>query len=121
VFLTKPLNYRDFIRLLSNCWLIVSDSGGVQEEAPSLGKPLLILRDNTERPESVEAGIARLVGRRAAKLTAMLEEAYQQGSWAEAVSEIRNPFGCGDSAELIVDTIARLFGVETIQSAVLGD
>jgi UDP-N-acetylglucosamine 2-epimerase (non-hydrolysing) len=121
VFLTKPLNYRDFIRLLSNCWLIVSDSGGVQEEAPSLGKPLLILRDNTERPESVEAGIARLVGGRATTLRAMLEEAYQEGSWAESVSEIHNPFGCGDSAELIVDTIARLFRVETIQSAMLGD
>jgi len=121
VFLTKPLNYRDFIRLLSNCWLIVSDSGGIQEEAPSLGKPLLILRDNTERPESVDAGIARLVGGRAATLKAMLEEAYREGSWAESVSEVPNPFGRGDSAERIVDSIARLFRVEMIQSAILGD
>jgi UDP-N-acetylglucosamine 2-epimerase (non-hydrolysing) len=121
VFLTKPFNYSDFITLLSNSWLIVSDSGGIQEEAPSLGKPLLILRDNTERPESVEAGIARLVGGRAATLKAMLEEAYQRGSWAESVREVENPFGRGDSAERIVDSIAHLLGVETIQSASLGD
>jgi len=111
IFLTKPLNYRDFITLLSNCWLIVSDSGGVQEEAPSLGKPLLILRDNTERPETVEAGIARLVGGRAATLKAMLEEGYHRGSWVESVSAVQNPFGRGDSAERIVDSIAHLFGV----------
>ena len=121
VFLTKPFNYGDFIALLSNSWLIVSDSGGIQEEAPSLGKPLLILRANTERRECIEAGIARLVGGCAETLTGMLEEAYNRGSWAESVSKVQNPFGRGDSAERIVDRIAHLFGVETIQSARFGD
>ena len=64
VHLIEPLPYRDFIHLLSQAWLIVSDSGGVQEEAPTLGKPVLILRENTERPEAVACGVARLVGGR---------------------------------------------------------
>ena len=62
IHLLEPLGYEDFIPLLSRGWLIVSDSGGVQEEAPSLGRPLLILRENTERPEAVQSGVARLVG-----------------------------------------------------------
>ena len=62
VIITPPLDYRDFIQVLSGSWLVVSDSGGVQEEVPSVGKPLLILRENTERSECIEAGMARLVG-----------------------------------------------------------
>jgi UDP-N-acetylglucosamine 2-epimerase (non-hydrolysing) len=121
VFLTEPLNYIDFIVLLSNSWLIASDSGGIQEEAPSLGKPLLILRDNTERPESVEAGTARVVGGCAVTLMAMLEEAYQSGSWAESVNKTQNPFGSGDSAERIVVNIKHLLGVEVEQSVTVSD
>lgn len=101
VHLTGPLDYRDFITLLSHAWLIVSDSGGVQEEAPTLGKPLLILRENTERPEAVEAGVARLVGARPRRLAEMLEEAYAEGSWAAGVRPADNPFGRGDSGEQI--------------------
>ncbi len=62
IHLLEPLDYLDFIGLLSSAWLIVSDSGGIQEEAPTLGKPLLVLRENTERPEAIASGIARLVG-----------------------------------------------------------
>jgi len=121
VFLTEPLNYTDFIVLLSNSWLIASDSGGIQEEAPSLGKPLLILRDNTERPESVEAGVARVVGGCAVALIAMLEETYENGSWAESVTRTQNPFGSGDSAERIVMNIKHLLGVEVEQSVTVND
>jgi UDP-N-acetylglucosamine 2-epimerase (non-hydrolysing) len=103
ITLTSPLPYTEFIRLLSKCWLVISDSGGVQEEVPSLGKPLLILRESTERLECIEAGVARLVSSRPGALRAMLKEAYETNSWADSVHRIPNPFGNGDSAERIVN------------------
>ncbi|MCB2136438.1 MAG: UDP-N-acetylglucosamine 2-epimerase, partial [Rhodobacteraceae bacterium] len=81
------------------------DSGGVQEEAPSLGKPLLILRENTERPETVDCGIARLVGASPDRLRDALLEAEMPGSWAARVRPVDNPFGKGDSAARIVEAI----------------
>lgn len=105
-----PLPYADFIRILSKSWLIVSDSGGIQEEVPSLGKPLLILRQNTERPECIEAGMARLVGGSPEALTVMLEEAHEENSWANSVHTVPNPFGEGDSAKRIVRCLAGLMG-----------
>jgi UDP-N-acetylglucosamine 2-epimerase (non-hydrolysing) len=105
VHLIQALPYHSFIKLLAAAWLVVSDSGGVQEEAPSLGKPLLVLRDTTDRQESIEAGVARLVGESPERLEAMLEEAYQPGSWAEGVREVENPFGRGDSAEQIIQIL----------------
>ena len=114
VVLTEPLDYEDFIGLLSDAWLIVSDSGGIQEEAPSLGKPLLILRENTERAECIEAGIARLVGGRPATLSAMLEDAYRKGSWIESVGKRQNPFGNGDSGQRIATYVATLLGLESV-------
>jgi UDP-N-acetylglucosamine 2-epimerase (non-hydrolysing) len=108
--LLGPLEYVEFIHLLAKAWLIVSDSGGVQEEAPTLGKPLLVLRENTERPEAVESGIARLVGGEPESLRAMLEEAYPDHPWLQEVCEIENPFGQGDAAKRIVDAISRSLG-----------
>ena len=107
-----PLNYSDFILLVSHAWLIVSDSGGIQEEAPSLGKPMLVLRKNTERPESIEAGVSRLAGNSPSVLANMLEEAYRPGSWIESVDKMPNPFGAGDSGRLIAHNIARILGIE---------
>ena len=107
-FVIDPLPYRDFIHLLSRSWLIVSDSGGIQEEVPSLGKPLLILRENTERAECIDSGMARLVGGTSEALMAMLEEAYQDGSWVNSVRTVRNPFGNGDSAWRIAHCVTRL-------------
>ena len=114
VILTEPLDYGDFVDLLSNAWLIISDSGGIQEEAPSLGKPLLILRENTERPECIDAGVARLVGGRPETLSLMLEEAYQQGSWVESVDKVQNPFGDGCSGQRIAVCVAGLLNAEAI-------
>ena len=108
IILIQPLPYFDFIHLISRCWLVVSDSGGIQEEVPSLGKPLLILRENTERPECIEAGMARLVGARAETLQAMLEEAYQPTSWVNSVHKVANPFGHGDSGERIANHVVCL-------------
>lgn len=105
IFLLEPLDYIDFIALLKNAWLITSDSGGVQEEAPSLGKPLLILRANTERPEAIEAGIAKLVGD---NLKELLRGNYRNETWINSVKEIDNPFGDGKAAKRIVEVLERL-------------
>src|SRR5207247_10676574 len=113
IHLVPALGYEDFIVLLSRAWLLVSDSGGVQEEAPTLGKPVLVLRENTERPEAIEAGVARLVGGVPAHLAAMLDEAYQDGAWIARVGACDNPFGHGDSGQRIVDVIARGLGRAT--------
>ena len=117
ILTTEPLDYREFIQVLSKSWLIVSDSGGVQEEVPSLGKPLLILRENTERAECIDAGMARLVGGRPEALMEMLEEAYQEGSWVNSVSAVNNPFGRGDSGEQIVDRVSELLNAPLVKYA----
>lgn len=109
--LIEPLSYNDFIFVLSKAWLIVSDSGGVQAEAPSLGKPLLVLRENTEMPEVVESGIARLVGGDPRRLASMLEEAYAHDEWVKHVKKIQNPLGRGDSGIQIVKILAETLGV----------
>ena len=107
VFLLEPLDYKDFIAVMRSAWLIVSDSGGVQEEAPTLGKPLLVLRDNTERPEAIRAGVARLVGSDPKKLKMMLNECYEDETWVNSVKKIKNPFGNGRAAKKIVDFLEK--------------
>jgi UDP-N-acetylglucosamine 2-epimerase (non-hydrolysing) len=116
ILLIDPLGYEDFIHLLAASWLIVSDSGGVQEEAPTLGKPVLILRENTERPEAVEAGVAKLVGGRPETLAAMLDDIQRDPSWIESVKETENPFGRGDSGRRIASIVAEIFGLQTRES-----
>jgi UDP-N-acetylglucosamine 2-epimerase (non-hydrolysing) len=101
IHLTDPLDYPDFIALLSSAWLIVSDSGGVQEEAPTLGKPLIVLREKTERPEAVEAGVARLAGTPEA-FAACLADAD-----GHAVIAVENPFGRGDAGQRIVQALRK--------------
>jgi UDP-N-acetylglucosamine 2-epimerase (non-hydrolysing) len=111
IHLIDPQDYDRFIYMLSQCWLIVSDSGGVQEEAPTLQKPLLILRESTERPETVQCGVARMAGT-PARLKALLEEAYSDDGWFETVKNVENPFGRGDSGERIVQIIAQVLEAE---------
>jgi UDP-N-acetylglucosamine 2-epimerase (non-hydrolysing) len=115
-----PLDYESFILLLSQAWLIVSDSGGVQEEAPTLGRPLLILRENTERPESIECGVARLVGGRPERLAAMLDEISRDRSWIDRVGATENPFGDGHSGRRIAQIIARVLHVSPADHALTG-
>jgi UDP-N-acetylglucosamine 2-epimerase (non-hydrolysing) len=105
IHLLGPLDYSDFLAIMRGSWMIVSDSGGVQEEAPSLGKPLLVLRENTERPEAINAGISKLVGRRPGALRQLLESNYATETWIRSVQQIANPFGDGRSAERIVSII----------------
>lgn len=110
IFLLESLDYSDFITLLKNAWLIVSDSGGVQEEAPSLGKPLLILRENTERPEAIASGVAKLVGENSLK--DLLETNYNNEDWINSVRKIENPFGRGDSAKRIIEILEEEFSAK---------
>ncbi len=107
IHLVEALAYPDFLHVLAASWVILSDSGGIQEEAPSLGKPLLILRDETERSEAVSCGIARLVGQSAQRLQEELLELDCPASWASKVGEVDNPFGRGNSASRILDILQR--------------
>jgi UDP-N-acetylglucosamine 2-epimerase (non-hydrolysing) len=105
IHLLDPLDYSDFLAIMKSTWLIVSDSGGVQEEAPSLGKPLLVIRENTERPEAIRAGVSKLVGTSPGALKQLLEENYAVDTWIRSVKEVANPFGDGRAASRIVKVI----------------
>nr|WP_276518968.1 UDP-N-acetylglucosamine 2-epimerase (non-hydrolyzing) [Micrococcus endophyticus] len=111
VLVTEPLAYGEFTHLLSVATVVLTDSGGVQEEAPSLGKPVLVMRENTERPEAVTAGTVRLIGTDeevvVAEVTRLLEEPEAYEAMAAAV----NPYGDGRAAERTVSGIAQLLGV----------
>jgi UDP-N-acetylglucosamine 2-epimerase (non-hydrolysing) len=119
IHLLEPLDYVDFVMLMKRAWLIVSDSGGVQEEAPSLGKPLLVLRENTERPEAIRSGVAKLVGGNPRILKQMLEENYAVPTWIKSVKEIANPFGDGRAAGRIVKIIEEKTGAKKRNAAAM--
>lgn len=110
VHLIDPLPYGDFVHLLSKAWLVCSDSGGIQEEAPTLQKPVLILRDTTERPEVLECGVGRLAGHCPVQLGAMLRAAYADESWQHTAQQARNPFGAGDASDRIVAALNERYG-----------
>jgi UDP-N-acetylglucosamine 2-epimerase (non-hydrolysing) len=112
--LTDPMGYCDFVHLLSHAWLIVSDSGGIQEEATALGKPMIVLRENTERPEAVECGVARLVGESPERLHEMLRTALIDEVWHASASRSRDVFGDGTTADRICDV---LFGAQSKTTA----
>jgi UDP-N-acetylglucosamine 2-epimerase (non-hydrolysing) len=106
VHLIEPLEYRSFIALLDRADVILTDSGGVQEEAPSLGKPVLVLRETTERPEGIEAGTARLVGTRIDNIVSAVSNLLDDASAYRAMANAVNPYGDGAAARRIVDTLA---------------
>lgn len=110
VHLIPPQGYRNFVALMSRCKLILTDSGGVQEEAPSLGKPVLVMRDTTERPEGIEAGTARLVGAEAKTIVQSASQLLDDSLAYDAMANAVNPYGDGHAAERIVARIERFFG-----------
>jgi len=116
VHLLKPLGYEEFIFLLSQSWLVVSDSGGVQEEVATLGKPLLVLRENTERPEALECHVARLAGGDPKKLASLLDEVYRDPTWIEQVKKTVNPFGSGDAGRRIATILVELHAPQYVSS-----
>ncbi|MCD6046813.1 MAG: UDP-N-acetylglucosamine 2-epimerase [Gammaproteobacteria bacterium] len=99
VHLIAPLDYLPFVYLINRCHFILTDSGGVQEEAPSLGKPVLVMRDTTERPEGVAAGTARLVGTDQEKIVLEASRLLEDQAMYQAMSHAHNPYGDGKAAE----------------------
>ena len=113
VFLTEPLDYRCLVGAMSRCHLLLTDSGGLQEEAPGLGKPVLVLRDTTERPEAMEAGTARLIGTSAEAISCNAIELLTQPAAYEAMARAVNPFGDGHASERILAITKAYFAKKT--------
>ncbi len=110
VALIEPLDYPHFVRLLSIAEIMLTDSGGVQEEAPALGKPVLVMRETTERPEGVTAGTAKLVGTETATIVTEIFRLLDDKAAYEAMARAHNPFGDGQSARRIVELIGNEIG-----------
>ena len=117
VHLIPPQGYRNFVRLMSRCRLVLTDSGGVQEEAPSLGKPVLVMRDTTERPEGVTAGTAILTGPRARAIVEHAVRLLTDESAYQAMARAKNPYGDGHAAERILERIRRHFAGAAVTAA----
>jgi UDP-N-acetylglucosamine 2-epimerase (non-hydrolysing) len=111
VFLTEPLDYSQLVGAIQRSYLLLSDSGGIQEEAPSLGKPVLVLRDTTERPEAVTGGTAKLVGTDADRITTAASELLGNPQAYQAMATAINPFGDGTASTQILTAVERFFGV----------
>jgi UDP-N-acetylglucosamine 2-epimerase (non-hydrolysing) len=110
VHLIDPVDYLPFVYLMDRSHLIITDSGGVQEEAPSLGKPVLVMRDTTERPEAVDAGTVRLVGTSRERIVSETRRLLQDESAYTAMSRAHNPYGDGKAVQRIVDHILNMKG-----------
>ena len=108
IYLVKPLSYPSFVWLMNQSYLIITDSGGVQEEAPSLGKPVLVMRDTTERPEAVEAGTVILVGTNTDKIIKETQELLDNTDKYKSMSSLHNPYGDGKACERIIEFISNL-------------
>jgi UDP-N-acetylglucosamine 2-epimerase (non-hydrolysing) len=105
VKLIAPLSYPDFISLMNRSYFILTDSGGVQEEAPSLGKPVLIMRNNTERGEGVAAGVVKLIGTDAEQIIIESSRLLEEQDYYNSFLRNQNPYGNGDSSEQIIKLI----------------
>ncbi|WP_432739353.1 non-hydrolyzing UDP-N-acetylglucosamine 2-epimerase [Ligilactobacillus agilis] len=111
IHLIAPLDVVDFHNLAAKSYFIMTDSGGVQEEAPSLGKPVLVLRDTTERPEGVSAGTLKLVGTEPAKVKAAMLELLDDPNVYQQMAQAQNPYGDGQASQRILAAIAYHFGL----------
>lgn len=117
VHLIKPLDYLSFIDLMNKSYLILTDSGGIQEEAPSLGKPVLVMRDTTERPEAVEAGTVTLVGTDRENIETHVAQLLTSEEYYQSMQRKHNPYGDGKASERILKVIKAYF--ESIREQVL--
>ena len=105
MFFIEPLEYLSFVYLMEKSTLVLTDSGGIQEEAPGLGKPVLVMRDTTERPEALEAGTVKLVGTDYDKIVAEVSQLLDDAAYYDAMSKAVNPYGDGKACERIVNFI----------------
>jgi UDP-N-acetylglucosamine 2-epimerase (non-hydrolysing) len=108
IHLVEPQEYLNFVYLMNRSHLIITDSGGVQEEAPSLGKPVLVLRDMTERPEAIDAGTVKLVGTTTKNIVAEAIDLLSNNVAYELMREAHNPYGDGKASIRIVKSLIRL-------------
>lgn len=108
-FLTEPLDYGRLVGAIQRCYLLLTDSGGLQEEAPSLGKPVLVLRETTERQEAIAAGTAKLIGTNAQTICAAAGELLDSESAYQQMAGAINPFGDGRASERIVEIVTNYF------------
>lgn len=111
IALGDPLGYQDFVKLLDSSYLVLTDSGGIQEEAPALGKPVLVLRNKTERPEAIRAGTACLVGTRTRRVLEATEKLLHDEARYQAMAHAENPYGDGRAAERVVAALRYYFGL----------
>jgi UDP-N-acetylglucosamine 2-epimerase (non-hydrolysing) len=109
LFLIEPLNYVDFVCVMQNSYLILSDSGGIQEEAPSLGKPVLVMRENTERPEGIGEGTCKLVGTSEEKIISEVSMLIEDYEYYNSFSKITNPYGEGKASKKIIKVLVKIF------------
>jgi len=107
VHLIEPLQYESFIYLMNKSYFIITDSGGVQEEAPALGKPVLVMRDTTERPEAVDAGTVKLVGTDANKIVDEAQKLLDNENIYKEMSFAHNPYGDGTACEKIIEFLSK--------------
>jgi len=107
IFLIESQQYLQFIYLMSRAHIILTDSGGIQEEAPSLGKPVLVMRDTTERPEAVEAGTVKLVGTDVGTMTSAINELMDNIETYKEMSIAHNPYGDGQACQRICNVLAK--------------
>lgn len=110
IYLIEPMEYAPFSSLMKEAHIIMTDSGGVQEEAPSLGKPVLVLRSTTERPEAVEYGTVKLVGTDRDKIVAEVQNLLDNETEYKKMSEASNPYGDGLASKRITDIIIKELG-----------
>jgi UDP-N-acetylglucosamine 2-epimerase (non-hydrolysing) len=108
--LTESLSYPDFVLALSRCHFVLTDSGGIQEEAPALAKPVLVMRDTTERPEALKAGTAKLVGTSTRSIIEAAEELLLDASAYDRMARAANPFGDGRAADRVVGALSYRYG-----------
>ncbi|MEC8567020.1 MAG: UDP-N-acetylglucosamine 2-epimerase (non-hydrolyzing), partial [Pseudomonadota bacterium] len=109
IHLIAPQDYLPFVYLMNRSYLILTDSGGIQEEAPSLGKPVLVMRDTTERPEAVQAGTVRLVGTDVNTIEQSVTMLLENPNIYAEMSEAHNPYGDGTACQQIIDFLKRNF------------
>jgi UDP-N-acetylglucosamine 2-epimerase (non-hydrolysing) len=110
VHLIEPVDYLPFVYLMDRSYLIITDSGGVQEEAPSLGKPVLVMRETTERPEAVDAGTVRLVGTSRDKIVLETRRLLRDPDEYARMSKAHNPYGDGQAVQRIIETVLKMKG-----------
>jgi UDP-N-acetylglucosamine 2-epimerase (non-hydrolysing) len=107
IHLIEPQQYLPFIYLMNRSYIILTDSGGIQEEAPSLGKPVLVMRDTTERPEAVDAGTVKLVGTSVDVMTSAINELMDNEEAYKKMSFAHNPYGDGKTCKRILDVLSK--------------